>query len=305
MHISVVRATVISILLLGVLFSGCILDQGPVPGTIQLTSSPTGAEIYLDSQFRGSTPSTIANLQPGNHTLEFRSTGYKSWSSVIIVPAGTSSYFAALVPLASLPVQQSAAEETSVPPGVTIGADHSPMIVGDSITFSGTCTVGDSVVLTLYGPGYYANGVQVDTERTNALHVWSFTWNPGTSIQAGTYTMIVTDARKSTSAQVKFSVVGGGLVSITSNSYAASRGDTLRFSGRCTTGAQNVQLILYGPDRFGAGVNLGTISVGADQTWNFRYTLDNSVPTGTYTAYVYDVPRTTSDTTRFTVGFAS
>ena len=43
----------------------------------------------------------------------------------------------------------------------------------------------------------------------------------------------------------------------------------------------------------------------ADKTWNFKYTLDNSMVTGSYSMYVYDIPKTTSGTTQFTVGFTS
>jgi hypothetical protein len=115
----------------------------------------------------------------------------------------------------------------------------------------------------------------------------------------------VEDALKTTSNRVEFSVVGGGEVSIAANSYAAARGETITFSGRCTTGAQNVLLILYGPERFSSGIELGSLSVMADKTWNFKYILDNSMPAGSYTMYVYDIPKTTSSTTQFTVGFTS
>ena len=43
---------VFSILLCFALISGCISSQEAAKGTLQLTSSPSGAEIYLDNQFR-------------------------------------------------------------------------------------------------------------------------------------------------------------------------------------------------------------------------------------------------------------
>jgi hypothetical protein len=117
--------------------------------------------------------------------------------------------------------------------------------------------------------------------------------------------MVVEDAKKTTSSSVEFSVVGGGEVSIAANSYAAAGGDTMTFSGRCTTGAQNVLLVLYGPARYSSGVELGSLSCLADKTWNFKYTLESSMPAGYYTMYVYDLPKTSSSTTQFTVGFTS
>ena len=79
----------------------------------------------------------------------------------------------------------------------------------------------------------------------------------------------------------------------------------MTFSGLCTTGAQNVFLVLYGPDKYSSGVDLGAISVMGDKTWSFKYNVDSSAPTGTYTINVYDIPKTTSSSTQFTVGYTS
>ncbi|MFA6226015.1 MAG: hypothetical protein WC620_07555 [Methanoregula sp.] len=117
--------------------------------------------------------------------------------------------------------------------------------------------------------------------------------------------MIVSNSWKTTSERTEFTVIGGGLVSITPSSYAAATGYFVTFSGRCTTGAPNVLLVLYGPGQFAGGVQLSTPSVTADKTWSFKYSLDSSLPTGTYTMYVYDVPRTSSSTIQFTVGYTS
>ena len=187
---------------------------------------------------------------------------------------------------------------------VTIQASKNTMIIGDSNIFSGTAVGSDSVTLTLYGPGYYAHGVLQDQPKVNSLGSWSYTWVKGSSIQSGQYTMIVEDPQKIASDRVVFLVVGGGLVSIAPSTYSAAGSEVVTFSGQCTTGAQNVLLVLYGPGQFAGGVDLGSHSVLADKSWNFKYTLDSTIPTGTYTMYVYDVPKTTSATTQFTVGFA-
>ena len=192
---------------------------------------------------------------------------------------------------------------SATPVSVTLQLGKDSMIIGDSNVFSGRAAGCDNVLLTLYGPGSYANGVSIAQPDVNSLGSWSYTWNPGSSIQSGTYTIMVTDPNQVVSERQEFSVIGGGQVTVISNSYAAARGDTLRFSGICTTGAKNVQLVLYGPDRYAGGVELGTFSVMADKNWNFRYPLDTTMPTGVYTMYVYDVPKTTSGTTQFTVGY--
>jgi hypothetical protein len=295
---------IISIFVCCVLVSGCISSQEK--GTLQLASSPSGAQVYLDSQYQGSTPNTITNVDPGNHTLEFRYPGYQSWSTVILVSSGSSHYYAALTRLPDIPVPQDKSPLiTPSPSQVTVQASKDIMIIGDSILFSGTSFGTDSVLLTLYGPGYYYYGVLLDKPNVNSVGSWSYTWNPGFSIQSGSYTMVVEDAKKTTSGRVEFSAVGGGVVSIAANSYAAAPGETITFSGQCTTGAQNVLLVLYGPARYSSGVELGSLSCLADKTWNFKYTLESSMPAGYYTMYVYDLPKTSSSTTQFTVGFTS
>jgi hypothetical protein len=297
---------VFSMLLCFALISGCLSSQESAKGTLRVTSSPSGAEIYLDNQFRGSTPVDISGVEQGNHTLEFRYPGYQSWAAVISVSPGTSNYFAALTPRPDMQESGKNTTQTTVPPmKVTVQAVKPTFILGESLLFSGTGIGSKSVSLTVYGPGYYSDGVVLDQPKVNSAGLWSYLWNPGFSIQSGSYTLVVEDEFRTTSDRVEFKVIGGGEVTVASNSYSAARGESLIFSGRCTTGAQNVFLVLYGPERFSGGIELGSVSVTADKTWNFKYALDNYMPTGHYTMYVYDIPRTSSGTTQFTVGFTS
>ena len=290
---------IIPIFFVFTLLSGCLSNES-YTATLQLTSSPSGAEVYLDNQFQGSTPCTVANVNLGNHTLEFRSPGYERWSAPIMVSSGTSNYFAALTPqqnTSSIPGTGPAAQ----PASVSVRASKDLMILGESEVFSGTCTGCNKVLLTLYGPGYYLQGIPLEPQKTNSAAAWSYTWNPGYSLQSGQYSLVAEDDQKTASDRVEFSVIGGGIVSISSNSYSAVRGDTLRFSGRCTTGAPKVLVVLYGPERYSGGVELGTVSVSADDTWSLRYTLDSAAPTGLYSVNVNDIPQTASSSIQFTV----
>jgi hypothetical protein len=303
------RGSVFALVLCVVLACGCIGDQDAGKGTLSFSSSPSGAEVYLDNQYRGTTPDTLAGVEPGIHTLEYRHAGYRNWSSQITVAAGTSQYYAALSLIATgdSTGQETGQgpDQTSSTPKVTVQAGRDPMIIGDSTILSGTCTVGPGVVLTLFGPGKYQDGVVIAEPRVNSAGIWSYTWSPGTSIQSGAYTLIAADTGRTASARTTFSVIGGGIVSVVPSSYATYTGSTMTFSGRCTSGAPNVMLVLYGPGRYSGGIDLGTVSVLSDKTWSFRYKLDAEMPTGTYTMYAYDVPKTTVGTTQFTVGYVS
>jgi hypothetical protein len=297
---------ILFVIFVSILLAGCITSQPAESGTLQLTSSPAGAEIYLDTQYRGSTPSTISGIIPGSHTLEFRSKGYKSWKATIAVPSGTSNYFAALTALpGSGESEEISPTATTAPAAVTVRTSLERMIIGDSNIFSGTATGMSSVTLTLFGPGYYANGIVLERVKPDAGNKWSYIWDPGTKIQSGSYTIVASDARKTVSDRVIFTAIGNGVVSVTPSNYAVASGETFTLSGRCTSGAPNVRVVLFGPDKFASGVDLGSFPVMTDLTWSMRYTTDLTMPPGVYSVYVSDVPQTATGSSQFTIGYAS
>ncbi len=64
-------------------------NQATENATIEITSSPTGADIELDGEFVGNTPSPLS-VAPGEHTVKVIKTGYTSWErKVKLSPAGT------------------------------------------------------------------------------------------------------------------------------------------------------------------------------------------------------------------------
>ncbi len=71
-------------------------------GTLQITSDPQGANIFLDNVCRGVTPLTIPSIGAGNHTLLLRLQGYNDYSSsVSIAPGQSLQVQAALSPVAT------------------------------------------------------------------------------------------------------------------------------------------------------------------------------------------------------------
>ena len=58
-------------------------------GSIRVTSSPSGAKIYIDGKYSGrSTPSTIKDLSSGSHKIKLEQSGYKTWSRTIEIKPG-------------------------------------------------------------------------------------------------------------------------------------------------------------------------------------------------------------------------
>ena len=134
---------VIPMVIFSVLLAGCISGPNTAKGTLNFSSSPSGAQIYLDSQYQGTTPSTLPGISPGDHTLEYRYPGYQSWSTNITVSSGSSTIYAALIPAGTIanpssPVPGETTTVPSSPQSLTLTVEKDLMIVGNSQTFSGT-----------------------------------------------------------------------------------------------------------------------------------------------------------------------
>ncbi len=300
------RKLVIPMVIFSILIAGCISGPNTAKGTLNFSSSPSGAQIYLDSQYQGTTPSTLPGINPGDHTLEYRYPGYQSWYTNITVSSGSSVIYAALIPAGMIAnpsslVQVVTAPAPSSPQALTLNVGKDPMIVGNSQIFSGTGTPGGTVQLVLSGPGKYTNGVNLSQLTVGSGGTWQYTWNPGSSVLAGSYSIVASDPQKATSVRAAFNVVGGGQVTVITGRYSYKIGDTITFSGLCTTGAQSVILTLSGPGQFSNGISLGTQSVNADNSWTYKYVTSYSMPVGSYTINVNDAQMTASASSIFSV----
>ncbi len=56
-------------------------------GSLQLTSTPSGVQVYIDGEYKGTTP-LIVQLGAGAHTVMFRRTGYPDVSRTMTIHAG-------------------------------------------------------------------------------------------------------------------------------------------------------------------------------------------------------------------------
>jgi hypothetical protein len=60
----------------------------PSPFSITVGSTPVGADIYVDDEFVGNTPSTI-NVQRGKHAIAVKKAGFQDWARDINVSGGS------------------------------------------------------------------------------------------------------------------------------------------------------------------------------------------------------------------------
>ncbi|MCK5660991.1 MAG: PEGA domain-containing protein, partial [Methanosarcinales archaeon] len=68
--------------------SSATFSISPSIGGITVTSTPTGAEIYLDDSYKGTTPATLSNIPVGSHTIKLTKSGYSDISKTVIVSSG-------------------------------------------------------------------------------------------------------------------------------------------------------------------------------------------------------------------------
>jgi hypothetical protein len=67
-------------------------ELSPVPdttGQLIVSSTPSGAGIYLDNKYSGVTPIVLANIPAGSHTVVLRQAGYAEWTSAVTVTGGS------------------------------------------------------------------------------------------------------------------------------------------------------------------------------------------------------------------------
>jgi hypothetical protein len=102
-------AVAICLVLLCVFLAGC--ENTPVQlqqnGSVRILSFPPGAAVYLDGEYRGTTPATVTSVPAGNHTLEVRADGYDRWTAPVLINAGSVvNVSAALnaIPVTAMPV---------------------------------------------------------------------------------------------------------------------------------------------------------------------------------------------------------
>ncbi len=63
--------------------------------SLAITSSPSGAHIYIDGFYRGITPTNLSDLNPGSHTVRIAKTDYNTYSTSISLSEGNSTQVSA------------------------------------------------------------------------------------------------------------------------------------------------------------------------------------------------------------------
>jgi len=64
------------------------LKEQPQTGSVNVVSTPDGAEVSVDGSFVGNSPSTL-KLTPGKHAINLASAGFKPWNRELTIVSGS------------------------------------------------------------------------------------------------------------------------------------------------------------------------------------------------------------------------
>jgi hypothetical protein len=114
-------------------------------GSLSVSSSPSGATVYVDGVYRGVTPTTVGNLQAGTHPVELAKAGYKGWQGQATINAGETTYLSPTLQPDTQPVYAT----------VSLVSNPSGASVYSNGVYKGKTIPGGPVVSTQVLPGTY------------------------------------------------------------------------------------------------------------------------------------------------------
>lgn len=115
--------SLITIILLSAAFSSSAVQLKN--GSLSISSTPKGAAVYLDNNFKGNTPLDIKNIPTGQYNLKMILAGYEDWTStVVILPILTVKISADLVPLSKKVEEYGSISVNSNPQGARVYLDN-------------------------------------------------------------------------------------------------------------------------------------------------------------------------------------
>jgi hypothetical protein len=137
-------------------------------GSLSISSTPSGASIYIDGTYKGVTPTVISGISAGSHQVQLTRSGYYDYTRTASVTAGsTTTVSATLTSIPQTPVTGSL-DISSNPSGASIYVDGTYKGVTPKVV-SGLSTGTHSVKLTKNGYGDYALSPSVTAGGTTTV----------------------------------------------------------------------------------------------------------------------------------------
>ncbi len=124
-------------------YTNAILQPIVTTGSLSVSSSPSGAAVYVDGIYQGVTNTVIGNLVPGSHSVRLTKAGYQDWTGTVSISAGATTYLNPTLVQNPQP-QYATVSISSNPAGASV--------YGDGI-YVGQTRAGSPLVFTSVKPG--------------------------------------------------------------------------------------------------------------------------------------------------------
>jgi hypothetical protein len=134
-------------------------------GTLTVTSNPTGAQVVVDRESKGVTPTTLT-LPAGTHTVELRGVGEPRTISVAVAAGAQLSQY---IELANNASTMGRLQVKSDPPGAMVTIDALPR--GNAPVTIGNLDPGEHTVVLTSDAGTVSQTVSIEAGVTASLNV--------------------------------------------------------------------------------------------------------------------------------------
>jgi hypothetical protein len=138
--------------------------SNPSTGDLEVLSSPSGAAVYVDTDYQGSTspgsPLDVLALSPGTHTVVLKKSGYQDYTTTANIRAGqTAQVSVTLVPSGQPPTTASV-QISSDPSGAEVLINNAYVGV-TPLTAQNVQPGSSTVTITLAGYNPYSSTLQI------------------------------------------------------------------------------------------------------------------------------------------------
>ena len=137
----------------------------PTTGSISITTTPTGASVYLDGVYKGITPFTLHSVSAGTHTVKLTLSGYEDYEESVRVYAGQTASITTT--MQSIPTTGSISI-TTTPTGASVYLDGVYKGI-TPFTLHSVSAGTHTVKLTLSGYEDYEESVRVYAGQTASI----------------------------------------------------------------------------------------------------------------------------------------
>ena len=140
-------------------------------GALQVVTSPGGADLYIDSVYKGKTSIAIGNIATGTHVLLLKHYGYQDLTGNVVVEEGKTTYLSfTLIPFTEPTTGNLLISSDPAGAGIYIDGTYSGVThTGDPATFTGIVPGPHSVELKLSNYQGYSETVEVVAGDTSTI----------------------------------------------------------------------------------------------------------------------------------------